>query len=107
LARNAALDHLRRRHAVPAEEVYAADASDDHDSLDAARDLQCALEALPDEQRTVVVMRHLVGLTPPEIAKRMGRTESSIHGLHHRGRCALQQELRRLDAAPSTLALAS
>jgi RNA polymerase sigma-70 factor (ECF subfamily) len=107
LARNAALDHLRRRRATPSAEVYAADAPDDQGGLDTTRDLNAALDALPNEQRTVVVMRHLVGLTPPEIAKQMGRTESSIHGLHHRGRRALQQELRRLDAAPSTLALAS
>ncbi len=50
----------------------------------------------------MVVMRHVIGLTPPEIAAQMGRSESSIHGLHHRGRRALQQELRRLGAAPAT-----
>jgi len=32
----------------------------------------------------------------------MGRTESSIHGLHHRGRRALQEELARLGSSPST-----
>jgi RNA polymerase sigma-70 factor (ECF subfamily) len=101
LARNVALDHLRKRRATPTEEVFSADtrADDAHDSV---RSLHTALEALPEEQRSVVVMRHLVGLTPPEIAARMGRSESSIHGLHHRGRRALQDELRRLDAAPST-----
>jgi RNA polymerase sigma-70 factor (ECF subfamily) len=101
LARNVALDHLRKRRATPTEEVFSADtrADDAHDSV---RSLHTALEALPEEQRSVVVMRHLVGLTPPEIAARMGRSESSIHGLHHRGRRALQEELRRLDAAPST-----
>jgi RNA polymerase sigma-70 factor, ECF subfamily len=102
LARNAALDHLRRRRATPTEEIHGADAHDDHGALERARNLHTALDALPEEQRTVVVMRHVIGLTPPEIAARMGRTESSIHGLHHRGRRALQQELRRLDAAPST-----
>ncbi|HVR06308.1 MAG TPA: sigma-70 family RNA polymerase sigma factor [Solirubrobacteraceae bacterium] len=101
LARNASLDHLRRRRATPAEEVYGADAQFDADALDSARDLHTALDSLPEEQRSVVVMRHVIGLTPPEIALRMGRSESSIHGLHHRGRRALQQELRRLDSAPS------
>jgi RNA polymerase sigma-70 factor (ECF subfamily) len=106
LARNAAIDHLRRRRATPAEQLYGADAQHDHAALDSARNLHAALDALPDEQRMVVVLRHVVGLTPPEIAEQMGRTESSIHGLHHRGRRALQHELRRLDAAPSTVALA-
>jgi RNA polymerase sigma-70 factor (ECF subfamily) len=48
----------------------------------------------------------VVGLTPGEIADCMGRTESSIHGLHHRGRRALQVELANHDSAPSTAALA-
>ena len=101
LARNASLDHLRRRRATPTEEVYGSDTHFDETALDCARDLRTALDALPEEQRSVVVMRHVIGLTPPEIAERLGRSESSIHGLHHRGRKALQQELRRLDSAPS------
>lgn len=106
LARNVALDHLRRRRATPAEEVYGADTHVDEGALDRARNLRTALEALPEEQRNVVVMRHVIGLTPPEIAEQMGRSESSIHGLHHRGRRALQLELRRLDCAPATAACA-
>jgi RNA polymerase sigma-70 factor, ECF subfamily len=47
-------------------------------------------------------MRHVIGLSPGEIAEQLGRSESSIHGLHHRGRRALQEELRRLGSAPST-----
>jgi len=103
LARNVALDHLRRRRSTPTEEVYGADTHADEGAQDRARDLHTALAALPDEQRSVMIMRHVVGLTPPEIAEQMGRTESSIHGLHHRGRRALQEELRRLGSAPSTL----
>lgn len=104
LARNTALDHLRRRRATPTEEAYGADMHVDEDVIDRARCLHAALDTLPEEQRSVVVMRHVIGLTPPEIAARMGRSESSIHGLHHRGRKTLQQELRRLDSAPSTVA---
>jgi RNA polymerase sigma-70 factor (ECF subfamily) len=92
---------LRRRRPIPAEEVFGAERQADEAELHRAGSLRAALISLPDEQRTVVVMRHLVGLTPAEIATRMGRTESSVHGLHHRGRRALQQELRRLDSAPS------
>jgi RNA polymerase sigma-70 factor, ECF subfamily len=102
LARNASLDHLRRRRATPTEEVFGADSHVDESVLDRSRSLRAALDSLPEEQRSVVVMRHVIGLTPPEIAEQMGRSESSIHGLHHRGRRALQQELRRLDSAPST-----
>jgi RNA polymerase sigma-70 factor, ECF subfamily len=104
LARNVALDHLRRRRPTPTEEVLGADSHDGDDARERARDLHAALTSLPDEQRRVMIMRHIVGLSPPEIAARMGRSESSIHGLQHRGRRALQQELSRLGSAPSTSA---
>lgn len=106
LARNVALDYLRRRRPTPTDELPGADSHDGDGARDRARDLHAALASLPDEQRRVMVMRHIVGLSPPEIAEQMGRSESSIHGLHHRGRRALQQELIRLGSAPSTSASA-
>lgn len=106
LARNVALDHLRRRRPIPTEDVLGADSHSDEGARERARDLHTALASLPEEQRSVMVMRHVVGLSPPEIAERMGRSESSIHGLQHRGRRALQQELIRLGSAPSTSAAA-
>jgi RNA polymerase sigma-70 factor, ECF subfamily len=104
MARNVALDHLRRRQPTPMEEVFAADSHADEGAQDRARDFRSALASLPEEQREVVIMRHVVGLTPREIADQLGRSESSIHGLHHRGRRALQQELLRLGSAPATAA---
>ena len=101
LAHNAALDHLRRRLPTPAEEVRSPDEGVDR-STDDAQVVGQALAALPEDQRTVVVLRHVVGLTPGEIAERLGRSENSIHGLHHRGRRALQSQLRQLDCAPAT-----
>ena len=106
LAHNAAIDHLRGRRATPAEEVFGADARGDEEAMDRSQTLRDALNTLPDEQRNVVVLRHVVGLTPGEIASAMGRSESSIHGLHHRGRRALQSELTRREAGPSTAVLA-
>lgn len=102
LARNAALDHLRRRRATPTEEVFADVGNEDHRRRERVQDLRTALAALPAEQREVVLMRHLVGLSPPEIARRLGRSESSVHGLHHRGRRALQRELTQLGWTPLT-----
>ena len=100
VARNAALDHLRARRMVPTEEVRVAD--DDHRQIsrERGRDLQQALEQLPKEQRDVLVLRHIVGLSPVEIADVLEKTESSIHGLHHRGRLTLKSALTELGAAP-------
>jgi RNA polymerase sigma-70 factor (ECF subfamily) len=103
VARNVAVDHLRRQRAIPVEEIRGAD--DDHDRyLGAERisDLREALATLPRDQREVLVLRHFAGLSPTEIAERTGRTEGSVHGLHHRGRGALTAELTRRGAAPAT-----
>jgi len=106
VARNIAIDHLRQRRAVPCEEVFEPTRPTDETSRDCRWGLEVALESLPEDQRDVVVLRHLVGLTPGEIADRMGRTESSIHGLHHRGRLALRRELSEMDCAPTARAAA-
>jgi RNA polymerase sigma-70 factor, ECF subfamily len=103
LARNVAIDHLRANRLTPTEEVIDPDTSSGVD-LDRAETVRAALATLPEEQRQVVFLRHVVGLSPGEIADRMGRSESSIHGLHHRGRRALQRELERLDSTPHTRA---
>ena len=60
------------------------------------------MASLGGEQRRVVVLRHIVGLSPPEIAARIGKSESSVHGLHHRGREALKCRLAECDLTPVT-----
>ncbi len=105
VSRNVALDYVRRPRPVPVEEVRVSDEGDD-DPAGRARmnDLREALAALPDEQREVLVLRHLAGLSPTEIAELTGRTEGSVHGLHHRGRRTLTADLQRRGAAPATAA---
>jgi RNA polymerase sigma-70 factor (ECF subfamily) len=105
LAHNLAMDHMRApsRRLTPCEEVRPTDTTED-DTDDRARCLKLALRSLPEDQRNVLVLRHLAGLTPAEIAHQMGRSESSIHGLHHRGRRAIQTHLRLLESAPATVA---
>jgi RNA polymerase sigma-70 factor (ECF subfamily) len=102
IARNAALDWLRQRRATPYEDVRGPDARYDDSGERSVASLSEALTALSDEQRHVVLLRHMVGLTPGEIAGRMGKTEGSIHGLHHRARATLKDALLRLDAGPAT-----
>ena len=103
VARNAAVDHLRQRRLVPVEDVRRSDCGSDVRASERVTDLKDALATLPLAQREVLVLRHLAGLTPTEIATRTGKSEGSIHGLHHRGRRALWAELSRREAAPATL----
>ena len=100
VARNVALDHLRQRRPIPVEEVRGADTSDDFDDHERGDSLNDALDSLPSDQRTVLLLRHVVGLSPGEIAEWLGRTESSVHGLHHRGRQTVRENLTRSGCAP-------
>jgi RNA polymerase sigma-70 factor (ECF subfamily) len=100
VSRNAALDYLRARRQIPFEEVRTDDEGHEQLGFERSQSLRDALRRLPDEQREVLVLRHLVGLTPGEIAERLHKTEGSIHGLHHRGRGALQAALREMESAP-------
>jgi RNA polymerase sigma-70 factor (ECF subfamily) len=104
VTRNVAVDHLRKQQPLPVEEVRVHSQGDEaHVSGAALADLTAALATLPHAQREVLVLRHFAGLSPTEIATRVGKSEGSIHGLHHRGRRSLIAELTERNAAPSTV----
>jgi RNA polymerase sigma-70 factor, ECF subfamily len=110
VARNLAIDELRRRRPVLVGDVFAAgtpeDAAADDEQAAAMRAgaLRDALAALSDDQREVVVLRQFVGMRPREIADRMDRSEGSVHALYHRGRIAMQASLVDAQSAPVTRA---
>jgi RNA polymerase sigma-70 factor (ECF subfamily) len=105
VSRNLAVDHMRARRAIPCDEVRALRRGADEESVrQLSLTLREALATLTQDQREVLVLRHVVGLSPGEIAGRLGRTEPSVHGLHHRGRGALRSALAAMDCAPAVAA---
>ena len=103
VARNVALDEMRARRCIPTPDVDLPEPSTtQHDPAGSV--LHQALSTLPVDQRSVMFLRHVVGLSPREIGRRLGKSESSVHGLQHRGRAALKRELERAHAAPATAA---
>jgi RNA polymerase sigma-70 factor, ECF subfamily len=100
VARNTSLDYLRAKRMIPTDDVRLSDSQATHDGGEMGRDIKIALESLPEDQREVLVLRHIIGLSPMEIAGTLEKTESSIHGLHHRGRRALRGALTELGAVP-------
>lgn len=105
ITHNMAIDHLRRRaRTCHGPEALSGTVSGGSETGHLRGVIRDALEELPPVQREIVVLRHLAGFSPPEIAARMGRSEDSIHGLHHRGRRALKTALAQAGATPSTLA---
>jgi RNA polymerase sigma-70 factor (ECF subfamily) len=107
IAHNLAIDHLRSPRPGVADPADLAHTNADEFSGERASSLFEALAQLPLSQREVVVLRYMAGLSPGEIASMLGRTEDSIHCLHHRGRGTLKRELTRRGAAPRTLAPAA
>jgi RNA polymerase sigma-70 factor, ECF subfamily len=106
IARNAALDHLRHSRALPLDELAARRSAATRPDPDASAALRDAFETLPDQQRLVLFLRHVQGLSPDEIAHELGRTPASVNGLQHRGRGALKAALRRAEMTPATAASA-
>jgi len=91
---NLATDRLRKRRGVSLEE--AAEPEDGKPAVvdlmidaDRAEALQVALASLPDRQRQAVVLRHLEGLTNPEIAQVMEIGVEAVESLTARGKRAL------------------
>ncbi len=97
VASNLCTDRLRRRRSRPTAPIE--DAGDPADGTpgsearlhQAARlaALQDALAELPDRQRQAVVLRHLEGLSNPEIAEVLGIGIEAVESLTARGKRAL------------------
>jgi RNA polymerase sigma-70 factor, ECF subfamily len=105
VARNVAVDHIRCDRLIPVEELRKADREESNPALGGqVQELRDALATLPSSQREVLILRHVAGLTPVEIAKLIGKSEGAIHGLHHRGRRTLAAELASRGMAPTTMA---
>ena len=96
---NLCTDRSRKRgREAPLE--AAGDPGDDRPSAEAsltqaarAAALKAALQRLPERQRQAVVLRHLEGLTNPEIAQVMDIGVEAVESLTARGKRALRAEL--------------
>ena len=104
VARNAALDHLRAQRSVPLAEVHASGETAETQARERLADLRSALEALPEDQRQVILLRLVAGMAPGEIAERLGRSVDAVHALQHRARRRLREELTRAGWAPALAA---
>ncbi len=104
VARNAALDHLRAQRSVPRAEVYAVTDEAEQPGRERLADLRAALAALPADQRQVMLLRLVAGMTPNEVADQLGRSVDAVHALQHRARRKLRRELTDQGWAPALAA---
>jgi RNA polymerase sigma-70 factor, ECF subfamily len=103
VSRNAALDHLRAQRSIPRAEVHAVSEPAEPASERLA-DLRAALAALPTDQRQVMLLRLVAGLSPGEVAELLGRSVDAVHALQHRARRRLRSELTQQGWAPTAMA---
>lgn len=95
---NLCTDRLRRRRSLDLE--AAGELVDDRPgaigaliAADRAAALQGALQRLPERQRQAVVLRHVEGLSNPEISDILGIGVEAVESLTARGKRALAQAL--------------
>jgi RNA polymerase sigma-70 factor (ECF subfamily) len=91
---NLCTDRLRKRRGVGLDQI--AETEDGHPGVvagmieqDRAAALEQALQALPERQRQAVILRHLEGLSNPEIAEVMDIGVEAVESLTARGKRAL------------------
>jgi RNA polymerase sigma-70 factor, ECF subfamily len=103
IARNCAIDHLRRSrgpramaslddeaHPVPVTGITSSETPADR--LEALRVLD-AIRSLPEAYRETLILRLVEGMTGPEIAARTGLTPASVRVNLHRGMSQLRERL--------------
>jgi RNA polymerase sigma-70 factor (ECF subfamily) len=71
------------------------DAAAPEASAGPSEEVVTALAALPPEQRAVIVLRHLLGFTPGEIAKALGLPRGTVNSRLRRGLDGLQEAVER------------
>lgn len=94
---NRCIDLSRRRGRQV--RAYAQLSRDEEQLSDVSTEVLDVLRRLPDEQRQVVVLHHLLGETVEQVAERLGRPAGTVKGQLVRGRAALRILLT--DAEPA------
>lgn len=95
IARNKAIDHVRRsnrRPEVPLEELPSADTRDESTL---ATQMLGRIRELPEAYRETLTLRLVEGMSGPEIAKHTGMTDGSVRVNLHRGMAMLRERLRK------------
>jgi len=97
IARHKLIDHLRRQRRagwslVPWEEALREEAPIEESELIESGRALTALAAVPSPQREALALRHLDGLSVPEVANALGRSVEATESLLARGRVRFRKE---------------
>lgn len=102
VCRNLLIDAARKKHPEPLDDARemapGPSAFDILSRKERLRTLSRALDTLPENQRTAMVLRHTQELSYAEISEVMGLTLSAVESLLVRGRRNLRQRLQKAAA---------
>jgi RNA polymerase sigma-70 factor (ECF subfamily) len=95
IAINAALARIEKRRAHVDLEVVESDANPESDAAlrELTRLLEAAIDALPDAQRTVIVLREIEEMSTSETASMLNLSEEAVRVRLHRARAMLRERL--------------
>jgi RNA polymerase sigma-70 factor (ECF subfamily) len=102
IARARLIDHWRRQGRRPLVALEDTETgpqlSQDipEDEIAVSEMIQRALRVLTEEQREVVVLRFLVGMSLEEVARAMGKSVGAVKALQHRALSALARYLEKI-----------
>ncbi len=92
IARNVVVDELRARRRTEPREHLPDTSVDSQYERDLA--LAAAIRRLPNEQRKVIELKYLVGLTNPEVAAALNKTIGAVNAQQWRALQSLRESLR-------------
>jgi RNA polymerase sigma-70 factor (ECF subfamily) len=97
------LDELRRRSRRPEELTGMVPEPleapyDPHDLL-LSPEVEAALDALTPEQRSVVLLRHVAGLSGGEVAEVLGSNRPAVYAMAARAEASLRRKLRPVESS--------
>jgi RNA polymerase sigma-70 factor (ECF subfamily) len=102
MAHNAAVDHLRKHRLTLLSDPVETQDEAEESGPDDRRSLREAFRTLSGAQRDVLLLREVVGLTPREVAMRLGKSQAAVNTCHHRARLAAVRSLISLGSTPTT-----
>ncbi len=93
IARNCCVDRLRQPRLLRVEDISEQPHPDETAETDLRLAVQRALQRLPEEYRTVLLLCDVEEFTAKEVAQMLGRTVPSVKGMLYRARAELRDAL--------------
>ncbi len=110
VARNRCLDRLRRQHRIDYREPESLPEPADHrDALavveldEMTQRLRCAVDALPEPQRSIVLLFSIKGMSGRDCAEALGITVNQVKVYLHRARARLREQMDQYELAETEI----